>query len=224
MGSGAGAAAYRPGGAMITAALLIALGASGDRAALYVAPLRVAAARYDIDTPRRVAHWLAQLAHESARFGRVVENLNYSATALANTWPARYADMAGQPNATAVRIARRPEDIANLTYADRLGNGPAGSGDGWRYRGRGLIQVTGRDNYARCGQALGIDLIRTPELLEAPLYAALSAGWYWHVAALNALADADDLPRITRRINGGLNGLNDRAALRARAREALERG
>lgn len=209
---------------MITAALLQALGAAEANAMLYVAPLRVAAARYGIDTPLRVAHWLAQLAHESARFRRVVENLNYSAKALAKTWPGRYADIAGAPNATAWAIAGDPEGIANLTYADRLGNGSIRSGDGWRYRGRGLIQITGRDNYLRCGQALGIDLLNLPELLESPLYAALSAGWFWHVAALNALADQNDLPRITRRINGGMIGLADRAALLARALEELERG
>ena len=151
----------------ITPGLLGALGVRHALAVQYAPLLAIAAHRYHIDAPpRRVAAWLATLAHESARFTRLVENLNYSAEGLAATWPARYADMTGQPNATAQRIARKPEDIANLTYAGRLGNGSAGSGDGWRYRGRGLIQITGRANYARSGAELGLDLINKPEQIE----------------------------------------------------------
>lgn len=206
---------------MITTAVLQELGASWRDAAIYATPLQVAAERYDISTPRRVACFVGQLAHESARFSRVFENLSYSAQALARTWPARYADSDGQPNATALRIARKPEDIANLTYAGRLGNGSAGTGDGWRYRGRGLIQITGRSNYQRCGEALGLDLIRKPESLEQPMYAALSAGWYWDRAKLNDLADRMDIAGITRAINGGTNGAADRVELTAKALRAL---
>ncbi len=206
---------------MINVALLQSLGARYEHAALYATPLQIAADRYSIDTPRRVACWLGQLAHESARFSRVVENLNYSAQALARTWPARYADSDGQPNATAQRIARKPEDIANLTYAGRLGNGSAGTGDGWRYRGRGLIQITGLSNYQRCGDALGLDLIRKPESLEQPMYAALSAGWFWHQAGLNALADKLEIAKISRTINGGAHGLQERIELTHNALHAL---
>lgn len=206
---------------MITAAILQALGAKYEHAALYATPLQIAAERYDISTPRRVACFVGQLAHESACFSRVVENLNYSADGLARTWPSRYAGSDGKPNATALRLHRKPEDIANLTYAGRLGNGSAGSGDGWRYRGRGLIQITGKQNYARCGEALGLDLIRKPESLEQPMYAALSAGWYWHQTNLNELADALATAKITRLINGGTHGLQDRIELTNTALVAL---
>lgn len=202
----------------ITIGMLEALGVRHALAVQYAPLLAIAAHRYHIDTtPRRVAAWLATLAHESARFTRLVENLNYSAEGLAATWPARYADMAGQPNATARRIARRPEDIANLTYAGRLGNGSAGSGDGWRYRGRGLIQITGRANYWDCGAVIGRNLLDEPELLEQPYYAALSAAEWWHRNGCNALADTGDLAVVTRRVNGGLTGLDDRLKLYAAA-------
>jgi len=198
---------------MITAATLQALGAAWRHAAQYAGPLQIAADRFGIDTSVRIACWLGQLAHESGRFRRVVENLNYSAKGLAHTWPERYAGSGGQPNATALRIAHKPVEIANLTYAGRMGNGSAGTGDGWRYRGRGLIQITGRSNYEKCGEALGIDLLTRETLLEQPLYAALSAGWYWQQRSLNGLADNLDIARITRRINGGSIGLDDRIEL-----------
>ncbi|MFT3758444.1 glycoside hydrolase family 19 protein [Thauera sp.] len=205
---------------MITAAVLQALGATERNAALYVEPLRIAAERYHIDTAQRLAHWLAQIAHESAGFSAVVENLNYSAEGLARTWPQRYA-LNGAPNATARILHLRPADIANLTYADRMGNGPVKSGDGWRYRGRGLIQITGRDRYRQCGIGLGLDLLAHPEMLEEPLYAALSAGWYWHTENLNPQADRDDVRAVTKGINGGYNGLADRAERTKAAARAL---
>ncbi len=198
-----------------------ATGCSPATAAKFIEPLRIACRRYDINTPARIAAFLAQLAHESARFDRLSENLNYSAQGLAATWPSRFRDAAGQPSALARELHRRPEAIANVVYADRLGNGPAESGDGWHYRGRGLIQITGRSNYRACGDALGIDLERYPELLEYPLYAALSAGWYWDARRLNQHADAHDVERITRLINGGTHGLRDRLALTEKAMTAL---
>jgi putative chitinase len=207
----------------ITIGLLEALGVRHALAVQYAPLLAIAAHRYQIDaTPRRVAAWLATIAHESARLTAVVENLNYSAQGLAQTWPARYADMIGQPTATALRIARRQKDIANLTYAGRLGNGSAGSGDGWRYRGRGLIQITGRSNYAASGIALGLpDLIDSPWLLEQPHYAALSAAEWWHRHGCNQRADTGDLADVTRRVNGGLTGLDDRLKLYAAAMGCL---
>jgi len=207
----------------ITIGLLEALGIRHALAVQWLPHLSQAAHRYEIDTsPRRLAAWLATIAHESARLTRTVENLNYSAEGLARTWPARYADMTGQPNATARRIARHPEQIANLTYAGRLGNGAAGSGDGWRYRGRGLIQITGRSNYAASGMALGLpDLIERPELLEQPHYAALSAAEWWQRHGCNALADAGDMAAVTRRVNNGLIGLDDRLKLYSAAMNFL---
>ena len=198
----------------ITIGLLEAMGIRHALAVQWLPHLSHAARRYQIDAnPRRLAAWLATIAHESARLTALVENLNYSAMGLAQTWPARYADMAGQPTATALRIARKPEDIANLTYAGRMGNGSAGSGDGWRYRGRGLIQITGRANYAQSGAELGLDLINKPELLEQPMYAALSAAEWWHRNGCNELADTGDMAAVTRRVNGGLTGLDDRLKL-----------
>ena len=209
----------------ITIGMLEALGVRHALAVQYAPLLAIAAHRYQIDaSPRRVAAWLATLAHESARFTRLVENLNYSATGLAHTWPARYADMTGQPTATAVRIARRPETIANLTYANRLGNAGPESGDGWRYRGRGLIQITGRSNYAASGIALGLpDLIDSPELLEQPYNAALSAAEWWRRHGCNQRADTGDLADVTRKVNGGLTGLDDRLKLYAAATAYLGR-
>lgn len=202
----------------ITIGLLEALGVRHALAVQYAPLLAIAAHRYHIDTtPRRVAAWLATLAHESARFARLVESLNYSAEGLAATWPARYADMTGQPNALAQSIARKPATIASLTYANRMGNGPSATGDGWIYRGRGLIQITGRDNYDRSGDALGLDLILNPERLEDPYYAALSAAEWWHRHGCNALADTGDLAAVTRKVNGGLTGLDDRLKLYAGA-------
>jgi putative chitinase len=118
--------------------------------------------------------------------------------------------MAGQPNNLACRSRVSKKHIANLTYAGRLGNGSAGSGDGWRYRGRGLIQITGRSNYAASGLVLDLDLLEHPELLEQPYNAALSAAEWWNRNGCNQRADTGDLADVTRRVNGGLTGLDDR--------------
>ena len=202
----------------ITVSLLEALGIRHALAVQWLPHISQAAHRYQIDAnPRRLAAWLATIAHESARLTTLVENLNYSAQGLARTWPSRYADMTGQPTATAIRIARHPEQIANLTYAGRMGNGSAGSGDGWRYRGRGLIQITGRSKYAASGLVLGLDLLEHPELLEQPCNAALSAAEWWNRHGCNELADTGDLADVTRRVNGGLTGLDDRLKLYAAA-------
>lgn len=200
---------------MITASLLQDIGASWRDAATYCAPLSAAAERYAITTPRRVACWLGQLAHESASFSRVVENLNYSAAGLLKTFP-KYFDAA-----LAEEYARNPARIASLVYGGRMGNGSEATRDGWHYRGRGLIQITGRENYQRCGDALGVDLIKRQSLLEQPMYAALSAGWYWDRAKLNDRADKMDIAGITRAINGGTNGAADRVELTAKALRAL---
>ena len=198
----------------ITIGLLEAMGIRHALAAQWLQHLSMAAHRYQIDaTPRRLAAWLATIAHESARLTRVVENLNYSAQGLAQTWPSRYADMTGEPNALAQSIARKPATIASLTYANRMGNGPSETGDGWIYRGRGLIQITGRDNYDRSGDAMGLDLILNPEQLEQPYPAAMSAAEWWHRHGCNVFADVGDMAAVTRRVNGGLTGLDDRLKL-----------
>ncbi|CDK99778.1 Lytic enzyme [Magnetospirillum gryphiswaldense MSR-1 v2] len=184
--------------------------------ARFVTPLAEACAEWGIDAPLRLAAFLAQIAHESGQLRALVENLNYSAEALLRVFPRHF-------DATqATAYARQPERIGSKVYANRMGNGDEASGDGWRYRGRGLIQVTGKANYAACGTALGLDLIVQPELLEQPDAAARSAGWFWHRNGLNRPADARDIETITRRINGGLTGLDDRKACYARACAAME--
>ena len=167
--------------------------------------------RFGIDTPARVTHFLAQLMEESGAFARVEENLNYSAQGLLSTWPTRF-------NATTVaQYARQPQRIANKVYANRLGNGSEASGDGWNFRGRGLLQITGRANYqayAKSGFCVG-DLMSHPEWLTKSPGHTKSAMWFWSKNGLNAIADQDDGMRdgetvvtlITRRVNGGTNGL-----------------
>lgn len=177
--------------------------------------------RFSITTPARQSAFLAQCAHESAGFSRFAENLNYSAAGLAATWPGRFRGADGQPNALALAYQRRPMVIANHVYANRMGNGDEESGDGWRFRGRGLLQVTGRGMYQRCGEALGLPLLEQPDLLLQPEQAVLSAAWFWQSKGLNALADQGDFEGILRRINGGRNGLAKRKALWLKIQGAL---
>jgi putative chitinase len=181
----------------------------------YVPYLNEAAQRFEIATPLRSAAFIAQTAHESAEYSRFVENLNYSAQGLLNTWPKRFTAE------KALAYGRKPDRIASYVYANRLGNGNEASGDGWRYRGRGIIQITGKTNYQACGNGLGVDLLASPELLEQPQLAFLSAAWFWDSRKLNDLADRDDFVGITKIINGGTNGLADRQAYYELAKAAL---
>jgi len=209
---------------MLTADILAtATGATLPRARAWLDPITAACAVFGIGTPQRLAAFLAQVGHESACLSAVVENLNYSAAGLLATWPTRF------DRAAAASYARQPEHIANKVYANRMGNGNEASGDGWRYRGRGLIQLTGRDNYRAvtaglrslpCGDRFP-DFELAPELLELPEWAAMSAAWYWHQRGLNELADAGDIDAITRRINGGMTGAAARRALYVKALAAL---
>lgn len=181
-------------------------------AGIFVPALNRAMARWKIDSPVRQAAFLAQVGHESGQLRRLVENLNYSAEALVRTWPSRFTEQ----NAGA--YVRQPEKIANRVYGGRMGNGPEASGDGWRYRGRGLIQLTGRDNYRAASQALGLSLLENPELLEQPEHAAQSAAWWWATHGLNELADAGRFSDIGSIINTGQpgrvpHGAADRKAL-----------
>lgn len=169
-------------------------------AGIFVPALNRAMARWKIDSPVRQAAFLAQVGHESGQLRRLVENLNYSAEALVRTWPSRFTAQ----NAGA--YARQPEKIANRVYGGRMGNGPEASGEGWRYRGRGLIQLTGRGNYRAAGQALGLPLLENPELLEQPEHAAQSAAWWWATHGLNELADAGSIQDIGSIINTGKPG------------------
>jgi putative chitinase len=182
----------------------------------WLGPLEETFAKYDISTPARQAFFIGQCAHESGNFKLLEENLHYSATALMRVWPSRFTS-----NVVAEAYANNPEKIANKVYSGRLGNGDEESGDGWKYHGRGLIQLTGKDNYANCGSNLGVDLLIHPELLLDPKYAVLSAGWFWNKKGLNALADSKDYDTMTKRINGGLIGLDDRKAKIAKALSVL---
>jgi putative chitinase len=188
----------------------------------FLEPLKAAMALHGIDTPLRVSHFLAQLAHESAGFSIVVENLNYSAVGLATTWPRRFRGSDNKPNALALGIQRKPQMIANHVYANRMGNGDAASGDGWTYRGRGLIQLTGKSNYQRASlEIYGDDrLVINPDLVAEPDVAALTACWFWSSSDLNSLADLDDVAAVTRKINGGTVGLDHRKQLTQLAMEA----
>jgi len=178
---------------------------------------------FEINTLERVAAFIAQTAHESGGYTMLTENLNYKAATLAACWPNRFAVLGPDkkpikdngklvPSAVANSIAGKPELIANMVYSSRMGNGPAESGEGWKYRGRGLKQLTGKDNYTRCGQALGVDFVANPDLLLEPLYAARSAGWFWKSNNLSKFADVEDLEGMTKKINGGLIGIADRKA------------
>ena len=201
---------------------LVAAGIKREVAERWLPHVQAALARFGINTERQVAAWLAQCAHESGGFTMLTENLNYRASTMAACWPNRFgvknpdgtwakdAKGARVPNKFALALERKPEMIANVVYASRMGNGPTESGDGWLFRGRGLKQLTGRDNVTRCGKALGVDLAANPDLLLQPEGAALSAAWFWSVNKCGPLADADDFVGLTKKINGGTIGLEDR--------------
>lgn len=189
-------------------------------AGVFVPALNRAMARWKIDSRVRQAAFLAQVGHESGQLRSLVENLNYSAEALVRTWPARFST---QSSAT---YARQPEKIANRVYGGRMGNGPEACGDGWRFRGRGLLQVTGRSSYRSAGAGLGLPLEAQPEMLEQPEQAAQSAAWWWALHGLNELADAGRIQDIGSIINTGApgrvpNGAADRQALYERALKVL---
>lgn len=176
--------------------------------ATWIAALAHPMRRADVTSERRIAAFLGQCAVESAGFLQLEEDLNYSAARLCAVWPAHF------PNPEAASAcARQPERLANQVYAGRLGNGSAASGDGWRFRGRGLIQLTGRANYERFARSLGISLDAAVAYAAQPQGAAASAAWFWAANNLNTLADAWSINAITCRINGGLEGAAERARL-----------
>lgn len=163
---------------------------------------------YEIDTPERVAAFLAQCAHESGGFKFLKENLNYKAASLRKVFPKYFPD-----DATANNYANRPnkqEAIANRVYANRMGNGDEASGDGFRYLGRGLIQLTGKNNYTLFAAAIDTPLEQIPEYLQTFEGAIQSACWFWEQNQLNQWADKKDIMTLTKRINGGTIGLEDR--------------
>ena len=180
----------------------------------WLAPLEETFVKYDISTPVRQASFIGQCAHESGNFKILQENLNYSAEGLMKTWPSRFPS-----KEIADQYARQPAKIAGKVYNGRLGN--TSEEEAAKYLGRGLIQLTGKENYDHCGLGIGVDLLSNPALLLDPRYAALSAGWFWNKKGLNALADAGDAVTITKRINGGALGLDDRLAKTDKALRVL---
>ena len=191
---------------MITKELLVNAHVCDEATAeKWVDALNATCDKFEINTPERIAGFLSQVGHESGGFKFVVENLNYSAPALRTVFGKYFTDDS-QANA----YARQPEKIANKVYANRMGNGDEASGEGWKYHGRGLIQLTGKDNYTAFSNASGVDAVNRPELVELPDAASLSAGWFWDTRHLNNYADAQDVLGMTKRVNGGTNGLDDR--------------
>jgi len=190
---------------------LIALGIEDK----WLDPLNSTFDKYEINTPKRQAGFIGQCQHESGNFKTLEENLHYSAASLMRVWPSRFPDQA-----TADQYANNPEKIANKVYAGRMGN--TEDGDGWKYHGRGVIQLTGKDNYMFCGQAIKLDLMDNPDLLLEPMNAMLSAGWFWNKRGLNAAADVSGWEEVTMKINGGVLGLDDRITKITKALQILE--
>lgn len=185
-------------------------------AARWFPHIDVAMKEFGITAPADQAMFIAQAGHESCGFTAVVESLNYTPAALVATFGKRITKQQADALGRTTQQAARQDAIANLVYSNRLGNKSAG--DGWKYRGRGLIQITGLDNYRTCGAALKLDLVSGPEQLEQDLQAARSAAWFYTSKGCMAYADIN---RVTRIINGGLNGLDDRKARYNKARAAL---
>jgi len=193
---------------MITVEILQAICPKTKKTVLeqYVEPINDVATHYNMfENPRRIAAFIAQIAHESGGFNFVRENLNYGAKGLMTTFRKYFPD-----EEIAKRYERKPEMIANRVYANRMGNGDEASGDGFKYRGRGLIQLTGKNNYTAFSKAIGKTIDEAVAYLETPAGAVSSAGWFWDVNRLNRFCDADDFVMLTRRINGGTIGLADR--------------
>ncbi len=197
--------------------LLKEMGVSSQDAALYIQELEKSLPKYGIAKSRlRLAHFFAQVLHESGCLRYDMENLNYSADGLLKTFP-KYFKNRQQAEA----YARKPEKIANRIYANRMGNGNEDSGDGWKYRGRGLIQLTGKSNYAMFSSWIKDPrIMHNPDLVSTD-YAVHSAVYFWDKHQLNQLADADDVVEITRKINGGQNGLAHRKELLNKAHGLL---
>lgn len=182
---------------MDTSQLSKAIGCSLEKADNWLIPLMDACHKYEINTKLRLAAFISQISHESAHLSALEENLNYSTQALLTLFGKYFT------NAQAEIYQRRPPKIASRIYANRMGNGDENSADGWAYRGRGPIQITGRDNYKRCGDAIGIDLIAEPYRLVQPEAGSLSAAWYWGSVNANKYADIGDIDGVSDVVNKG---------------------
>jgi putative chitinase len=166
--------------------------------------------RFDISSPARQACWIGQCGHECGNFRIMEENLNYRAPTLLKLFPRTPKRAWGFTPEEAAAYEKQPVRIANRIYSNRMGNRDEASGDGWRFRGAGFLQLTGHSNFWHASQALGEDFVMQPELVRTPKYAAMTAGWFWQTHRLNQYADSGDYLTLTKRINGGTIGLEDR--------------
>lgn len=209
---------------MTPALLLRIMPQAGRQADLFAPHLADAMQRYNIVGPVRQAAFLAQIGVESGQLKTLVESLNYTPDALIATFNTKVQRFT---RAQADEYGRTPAHAANqrmigsIAYANRMGNGTVASGEGFLYRGRGLVQITGKDNYERCGQAIGFGLLANPDLLATPMLAAVSAAWFWSANGLNALADTGDIDKVSRKVNGGTHALAQRRAMYELARKVL---
>jgi len=186
---------------MLNAEKLAKLHISAD----WVDPLNETFERFGIVTHNQQAMFIGQCSHECGNFRLLEENLNYKAATLMKLWPKRFPTLE-----KANEYSGNSKKIANSVYSSRMGNRDENSGDGFRFRGRGIIQLTGHSSYFHCGKALGVDFVGNPDLVSSPKYAALSGGWFWSTHNLNSPADALDYTKVTKIINGGTIGLDDR--------------
>ena len=186
---------------MVNAEQLKKLGIGSE----WVDALNTTFTKFNLTTPLQQSAFIGQCSHECGNFRILEENLNYRAATLMKLWPKRFPTLE-----VANSYAGNPKRIANMVYASRMGNRDEASGDGYRFRGRGCIQLTGYANYFHAGQALGVDFVMNPDLVATPMYAALTAGWFWDTHKCNAQAASSDWIRLTKIINGGTIGLDDR--------------
>ena len=200
----------------LTTAILVKCGASPAHAGLYTNALNELLPKHGITSHVRLSHFLSQVLHESIGLSHTVENLNYSAEALMRTWEKRFPTME-----LAKQYARQPQKIANYVYANRNGNGPVDSNDGWTYRGRGPIQITGKAKYIILTKKYGIDYVVNPAYLERPFDGMQAALWFWDDNFLSQLADTDNPVAVTQKINGGQTGIVDRKRLLIQCKSAL---
>jgi len=171
----------------------------------WVDPLNETFQKFNILTPRQQGAFIGQCGHECGNFKTLTENLNYRAETLCKLWPKRFPTLE-----FAKQYEKNPQRIANSVYANRMGNRDEASGDGFRFRGRGAIQLTGHSSYFHAGQACGIDFVMNPDLVATPKYAAITAGWFWSTHNCNALSEGQDWIGLTKKINGGTIGLKER--------------
>lgn len=188
-----------------------------DKALEFLPWLNTAMEQFEINTPLRQAAFIAQVLHESNYFQSLQENLNYSAEGLVKTWPSRFKTVED-----AEPYARKPEKIANKIYANRMGNANEASGEGWKHRGAGLIQLTGKDNQTACAEFFKKSSEDIVAWLLTPEGACRSAAYFWWKSDLNELADKENFVAITKKINGGVVGLKERTELYEKAKEALK--